>query len=340
MGADVICFTIYKSNVLTSLYFAAKIKEIKPGVKIIFGGPACYFKNTRNFILKSKSVDYIVAAEGDLLLLEILKNIKDKNYKIKNRLLNDRNQEPLPDFSGFELDKYALKRLPYFTTRGCYNRCSFCSDVIFWQKYRYKSANKIFRDLKKLRDLYGVNTFLFSDSLTIGNHKNIEKFCDLIIKNKLKIKWGGQARCKSLDKKILKKMKDAGCTCLSFGVESGSQRILELMKKDYHIDEIQKVIRTASKIGINVDTDFMVGYPTETRSDFYKTIKFVRDNRKYISRAFCSPTSIFEGTELYHKAEKFGIRRKESFFWFSKGNNFLIRFIRLIILNFIDKVSK
>jgi len=336
--ANVICFSVNKYNISISLYIARKIKEINPNIKIIFGGPACHYKDAKSFISKSKSVDYIVDSEGDILLLEILKKIKDKNHIIKNTVLTDINQEPLPDFSGFDLGKYSIEVLPYSTTRGCYKRCEYCFDIVFWKRYRQKSAIKIFNDLKQLKDKYGIDVFIFSDSVIIGSMKNIEELCDLIMKHKLKIKWCGQIRAQGLDEKILKKMKDAGCVTISIGVESGSQRILNIMNKDSSIEEMQRAIRAASKVGIKIQTLFMVGYPTETWKDFYKTIKFVRDNSKHIFHAFYTPTSILEGTVLYNTAEKFGIHRKNSIFWFSKNSSILTRFTKLFIIRLIDKI--
>ncbi len=336
---NVVCFSVYKYNVLVSIYIANKIKSRNPGMKIVFGGPACYYNDIKKFIIKSKAADYIIDSEGDLMLLEVLKNIQNKKYIIDKKIITDMDTEPLPDFSGFDLEKYKIKRLPYSTTRGCYKRCVYCSDIVFWQKFRYKPAKRIFDDLKELVSLYGINSFNFSDSVMLGSRKNIEELCDLIVKNGLKIKWRGQIRAKGLDDELLKKMKHAGCTNIYVGVESGSQKILDEMNKDCKIGEIQDAIKTASRIGVDVSAMFMIGYPTETWIDFNETIKFVRENRKYISNTSYNLTSILEGTKLYDMSERLGIKRKDQFYWHSKNNNILTRLIRLLIIKFIDLYS-
>jgi len=339
-ATDVVCFSVYSSNMITSLYSAKKIKEKNKKIKMIFGGPACHTKRIRDTI--SKYADYIVASEGDLVLPKILNKIVHGTQKIKPEIVKHLENEPLPDFTGFGMENNRPEYLPYATTRGCYNNCTFCFDKLFWQKFRFKSAKKVFADLKKLNKIYGINKFSFADSTLLGNQKNIELFCNLVIENKFKIRWGGQISSTSMNAGLIRKMKKAGCGWLSFGVESGSQRVVNLMKKGHNLPEIQDQIRNAKKNRIRILTCFMVGYPTETWSDFYKTVQFLNRNRQYIFRAFVSITKILEGTTLHKSSEESGIRNKNSLFWYSKNNNIIIRLTRLVlikifIITFVNK---
>ena len=338
-NSKIICFTTYKSNILPTLYIASEIKKIDPRKIIIFGGPACSIKKIRDFIRKKGVVDQIILGEGDLALLGTLEKISKNKKKLKTRQ-KDINRELLPDFSGFDLGNYERKSLPYSTTRGCYNNCEFCFDIVLWKKYKFKKAEKIFSDLKKLKELYGPEFFLFADSVILGSSRNIEDFCDLVIKYNFKIGWVGQIKPSVLNKNLLRKMKTAGCMDLSFGIESGSQRILDIMKKNCRVQESIQIMKFANEQGIGVTALFMVGYPTETWKDFFKTLKLLINNKQYITAAFCSPTSIYPGTSLYLNAEKYGIKNRDSSFWYSKNNNIFVRLLRLGIFILTIKIFK
>lgn len=340
-GAEVICFTTYKSNGLISEYFAKKIKEIAPGKKIIFGGPFVSSSSyIRERLTKSKDIDFIIIGEGERLLLRLLNSIKKnrlkrKEFKIREAIkseLIDLNKEPIPDFKWIPINKYQLRFIPYMPTRGCPYKCTFCFDQLFWKNYRTKTPKKILNDLKKLKEKYKQKNFSFTaSSLINADKKKLEELCDLIIKNKLKIKWVATARCKNLDRIILKKMKNAGCRLLIYGIESGSQKILNDIKKGYKIKELEDILKLTNELGIKVKTTFMVGYPTETWSDFYKTIKFLYKNRKLIDLVSSTPACPIEGTELYKKTGK-------SIFWSSNNSNLLTRFTKLIIFKTATKL--
>lgn len=345
-GADVICFTAYRSNGLTSMYMANRIKMIDSKKIIIFGGPFCFSKTIREHLVRLGSVDAVIVGEGEVLLLKQLERIKRGCFQKKECVIEeatkhdllDINKEPIPDFEGLQLNKYTTNHISYATSRGCTYKCVYCTESRFWQVYRFKSAKKVFKDLKKLKKKCKTNRFHFADSIINSNRNELEKICDLLIKNKLNIMWYGQARCKNLDEKLLKKMKKAGCMWLIYGVESGSQRILDSMKKGYDINEIEKVIRMTDARGIKVWANFIVGYPTETWSDFYKTVNFVYKNRKFLSIVRVSFLGIAKESGFYSQGNDYNITKKDSIFWHSKNSTFLTRFIRFIILKNAVKI--
>lgn len=343
-GADVVCFTTYKSNGLASAYIANMIKRVDSKKKIIFGGPFCFNKTPRERLVKSGNIDVIIVGEGENLLLKQLEQIKKRRFKEKcvinsatERDFLDINKEPVPDFEGLPLNMYTTDHLPYAHSRGCINKCAHCFESIFWKTYRAKSAKKIFKDIRQLRDKYKKRSFFFTDSLINGNKYELEKLCDMIITNNLNIRWYANAICKNLNNKLLKKMEKSGCRLLIYGIESGSQRILDVMKKG-DIKEIEKIIKMTYRAKIKVLVNIMTGYPTETWSDFYKTIKFLYKHKKNLSLVRVHPTFILKSSELYNSARSYNITKKDSIFWFSKNNNFLIRLMKLIILNGMVKI--
>ena len=328
---NIICFSVYKSNILSTYYICKKLKEKRKNIKIILGGPNVNFNASIKFL--SKYSDHIVQGEGEYSIREIIKNGKiNKNQKIVNL-----EKEPTPDFSDFNLKKYK-KILPYYTTRGCYNKCNYCIERIFFNKFRIKSANKIYNDLIEMKNKYKISSFFLCDPNIFGTKKNLEQFCDLIIKNKIKINWGGQIRIFQPNKNLIKKMKKAGCKSISIGIESGSQKILDSMNKNYEIKKIEVIMKNINKIGIKINLYFIVGYPTESWRDFLKTIRFIFKNKINITQIYLSTFSFYEKTEIYKKSKQFKIKNKNSVFWTSKNSNMIIRVLRYSILNLIRTI--
>lgn len=338
-NADIVCFTTYKQNGLTSEFFAKKIKDAAPQKKIVFGGPFVSDEDKRMCLVQSKVTDAIIVGEGESALLKVLKSINREEWEDKCQIREvaesgfiDLNKEPIPDFDGLPFGDYEIKSIPYSPSRGCPQKCTYCFESAFWKSYRQKSGKKMFDDLKKLRKVYKLKSIGFATSAINGNMKELEKMCDLIIKSRLDVVWGGQALCRDLDAKFLKKMKRAGCFFLGYGVESGSQRILNLMKKGYDIKEMGYIIRMTDAMGIKVWTNFIVGYPSETWSDFYETVKFLYRNHHAILIARANPAFPIKGTKLDN------IIRKDYIFWHLNGINQLTRLIRWIILEALIKV--
>jgi hypothetical protein len=160
-----------------------------------------------------------------------------------------------------------------------------------------------------------IDSFIFYDPLLNGNIRVLSRFCDLIndaVSQGVirQVKWSGEAIIRpEMTIELLKKMKRAGCCDLSYGMESGSQSVVESMGKRFKISDAETVIRATHDAGIGVTLNFMVGFPTETEEFFQETLDFIKRNREYIdwvmpSESFCY---IDKGTYLYEHAEEFGV---------------------------------
>lgn len=356
-AAPVICFTVHFSSVWASLEIARRIKDWDKGRIIVFGGPDCSRQQKGDFLIRQDCVDIVVHGEGEAPLFEIIekapglgqaKSIKgcltlrdgkivDGGYAPGPKNLDDL---PGPDYSDFRDDIKARMyrephRLDIFDSRGCVNCCHFCSEWQFWGKFRSKSGKKIFEEVRQhVRDLPQVNYFYFIGSLMNGDMKALEAFCDLLLRNKLKIEWAGQAIIRpEMTLRLLRKMKEAGCVWIGYGIESGSQRVLEKMNKRFSLETAKKVLRHTREAAISTQVNFMFGLPTETMEDFNLTLDFLKDNRKYMdsilaSQSFCV---IDKGTYLYNHPEEFSIKgRGHHLYWESDDgkNNYPERFRR------------
>lgn len=324
-GADVIGFSISVLNVENSIALARKIKQRDRKKSIIFGGPDCS-RNIRALeYIKLDCVDFVVCGEGEETLNEIFadlkRGIRKKSYrgtlsKYRGRIIDsvderlvDMDKLPYPDFSDFDMKLYpeSCKILPVEFSRGCTGKCIFCRERSFWKVYRCKTGKRMGKEIQYLVKKYNIENFRFTDSAINNNVKELNNFCDYVIKKRIKISWDSFARINGMNYELLKKMKEAGCSCLTFGLESGSQKVVNLMEKGFELHKTEKIIKHANKIGIEVTTTYIIGFPTETFLDFLKTLKFVWRMRKYV---YMVPSFFFtpcKGTDIHKNYKKYNM---------------------------------
>lgn len=343
--ANIIGFSVFNSSKEFSLLIANKIKNKAKDKIIIFGGPHCFPHMQGYEIIREDAVDIMVIGEGEVTLNELVAQIdilgrldfcegiwlkNDKKVVECGRRVSliDLNKLPFADFSDFTLSLYAQpNRLPIYLSRGCPNRCVYCNENILWRGYRPRSGDRAFEEIKYQINRYSqVSHFDFADQLVNGNPQELSRLADLIIKEGLKITWAGQAIIRSyMTPELLNKLKRSGCVCLAYGFESGSQKVLNLMKKGFTVEDARQVIRNTHDAGIDAVVNFMFGFPGETEDDFMQTIEFITKNRDYIStvnpsRAY---TAIGVGSYLYEHADEFELDLSQGhLFWKNKrGDN-------------------
>jgi radical SAM superfamily enzyme YgiQ (UPF0313 family) len=236
---------------------------------------------------------------------------------------------PFADFSDFDLASYSVRELPVSTSRGCINRCLFCSESRAWGKFRQRSAENIFTEIIQKKSIYPqITSFYFNDSLINADAKNLKRLSQLLIKNKVNIQWGGQALIhKDMTAELLRILRKSGLTHLSYGLESASRRVLQLIGKRFAPETAQKVIRQTKASGIRTDVNIVIGFPGETENDILQTAKFLKHNRRFIDEIFFHPLSITKGSYYYDKQKELNISFENAYnpnSWYIKeGNNSL-----------------
>lgn len=334
---DIACFSTYYSNYLSSLMLAQKIKQLDKNKIIIFGGPeADRYENGYEFI-KKDFVDIVVIGEGELTLEKIIEVISNKSkiknikgilckeggnlYDNKGGEIEDIDKIPFPTFEDFNLSDYTSRdMLPILASRGCIKCCKFCSSWPFW-KYRCRKAEDIFEEVRYLKNRYAVNKFDIIDASINGDIEQLNKLCDLFLQEKINIYWGGKVFVRlEMTKEFLEKMYLAGCRWLSYGIESGSQRVVEDMGKNFDVRLAHEVLKNTHKLKMNVATFFIIGYPIETRRDFLETLWFIIKNRQYIgSISSGQKCGIPNNSILFRQASKYGIRFEKDG-WYCEDN--------------------
>ena len=348
-GVTVIGFSVWDSNVSLSLKIAQEIKQLEPNIKVIFGGPECFPKWSGDSLIKNDCVDVVVYGEAEETLTEVIDYLQltgriglhsgtlvKKNGSIVDcgirEPVHDLDTLPFPDFDGFPLEKYMTKEMPILFNRGCSRKCAYCSLPGTTPRYRCRSAHSIYGELKYQINKYPhIDLFPCHSPALNSNLKELSRLCDFIIHGGLKIHWSGFAVIdKHMDADLLKKMKAAGCSCLNFGIESGSQRIIDKMRKGFRVEDAVSNIRDAHSLGLDIVVNFIVGFPGEDEEDFKRTLDFISRNKEYIS-SVGSTASCWIGPYIwiYEHPEEFAIAKGYGQHdWSCKENNYQLRQIR------------
>ena len=189
---------------------------------------------------------------------------------------------PFPDYESFDLQKYPCfesKIIPLITSRGCPYGCNYCSvKLSMGQNFRPRSPQNVIKEIKYWYQK-GFTNFDINDDCFTLDIKRAEQICDLIIKNKLKIKFQlyNGIRVNNITLKLLKKLKKSGCYFIAYGCESGSQKILDHIKKNITLDQVKTAVKYSNQAKIKHAVNFIIGHQDETFSDALETLKFAKN---------------------------------------------------------------
>ncbi len=336
------CTTMPALQLKQAIPFSKKIREMFPQVVIIWGG---YFAaNQHKAVLNSGYVDYVVSGPGDVAfptLLDALENnqpvdnIKNLIHRrdgevIKNPEESLLDQDALPPLpydklhARYSMDGYlgetylGNKTIAYHSSMGCPFTCSFCAVVpIYNARWRGKSAQKIYRDIKYLKENYGGDSIEFHDNNFFVSEKRTVEFAKLIRPENMD--WWGEARIDTLNKykdESLQIMRDSGCKMIFFGAETGNDEVLKQMNKGgtQSGEQIKQFAARMAKFDIIPEYSFVLGTPAETPEKvmqqieadiaFIKEIKEINPKTEIIIYVY-SPVPT-EGSELYESVKQSG----------------------------------
>jgi len=350
----IVGFSTYNTNHMFSAKLAEMIKKIDKDIFVIFGGPEISMYRFNFEIQHLKFLDAIILGEGEEAARKLVISIKENGFiapepgtlvKIGGcfagdgecKLIDSMDSIPFPSYEDFDITKYKEPgQLPLLFSRGCIGKCAFCFERVFWRKYRHRSCDNIIKEIENILTRYNRDIFNFAinDSLINGDLRLLQEFCDAVIKKKLNIGWWGMARIDArMDKKYIKKMFEAGCRSLAFGVESGSQKVVDLMKKGYNLKDIETCIIDTKKAGIKVGISLLMGFPGEEEDDFKKTCGLVERLGQCLSYVNISTLGIIPLTPIERDKFKLGINAdiKDSRDWsnLEGTNNLSVRLDRL-----------
>lgn len=320
-------------SVRTPMFNSAKkisrlVKEWNKNCPVVWGGshPTIMPEET----MKTEEVDFLVYGEGEETILDLVKIIgergdfskiagiyyKDKNGKIiKNparEYIKDLNKLPFPArHLVFEEDLYAEGVFSdLMGSRGCPFFCTYCSAHSLWgRNVRFRTIPNIIEEIKVMKGRYLSDYLRFMDDTFTMKRQWAEELCHALIKEKLNIEWGCLTRVNLVDESLLKLMVKAGCRRIDIGVESGSPRILKIMKKNITLDDVLAGDRLFAKYNIAWTAFFITGFPYETMDDLKATESFMKKINPY--RIVLSNFTPYPGTEDYDRAKEAGVLPRE-----------------------------
>lgn len=306
---------------VASFHTANLVKKHSPSSTVILGGPHASIHPEKSLI-ECEGADIVVIGEGERTTLELvnaielhkdLRSVKGIMFREKGavisterrQLIEDLNELPIPAYHLFNMDVYKptimkYRRLPTYAviaTRGCPFLCTFCCRPIHGKKIRLRPVDHVMKELMLLRDKYNAKGIIFQDSSIALNKKWLMALCAAMIESKYGVEWACLARIDQIDAELLKRMKQAGCWQICYGIESGNQKSLDFIKKGYTIPQIREVCRETWEAGIQIRSSFMLGIPGENREDILNTIRFARELNTMFPTFFL--TVPFPNTELY-----------------------------------------
>lgn len=310
----------------SALKLAKIAKKACPSSLIIMGGPHVTVLD-KEALFECPEIDVVVRGEGEHTLLEIAKLKASSSLSRLNQVLGitfrkngeivktpdrpfiqDLDALPFPAFDHLPLEKYRLfgkTYLPIITSRGCPFQCTFClASKMSGRKFRAQSPRKVVQDLEILRDKYGAEAITFYDDTFTFDIERVEKICEEIKRKDFRVPWDCRTRVDRVSRKLLAIMRSANCELIHFGVESGSQEILNAMRKGVTVEQNLRAIKWAKESGMLVAISVIIGYPGENEKTVQETMEFIRKTEPdYVY--VCIPTP-YPGTELYDIIEGLG----------------------------------
>jgi anaerobic magnesium-protoporphyrin IX monomethyl ester cyclase len=323
---DIVGITSVTVTFPSALQTARAIRESYPPALIVLGGPHVTVTDEQT-LKEQPETDIVVRGEGEQTMLELvdlisksnLKNLEEvagitfrNNEKIvrtPNRpFIQNLDQLPYPAYKYFPLRKYRLFGkliLPIITSRGCPFHCTFClAPRMAGNRFRARSPTNVVDELEWSRDEYNADAFTFHDETFTFDKKRVLEICEEIKTRNIGLPWDCSTRVDQVSRGLLAEMRDANCQLVSFGVESGSQKILKAMKKGTRVEQNERAIKWAKEAGLSVSISVIIGYPGETTDTLKQTLDFIR--RTEPDTVHMSLATPYPGVELYDLMREVG----------------------------------
>lgn len=324
-NADVVGITTMTQTVIDVMRITEIVKARTPHAKVVLGGPHVHLFPEETIQLPG--VDFLVRGEGEISFHRMLgvlddpkalKEIPGLTFIHRKKIVStglpafieDLDSLPFPARHMINVHNYDSVLSPrnptttIFTSRGCPYVCSFCDRPHLGKKFRARSARNVVDEMEECIRL-GIHEFLvYDDTFTVRRQRVID-ICNEILARNLDVGFDIRARVDTVDKEMLALLAKAGCRGVHFGIEAGTPKILEVLKKGITIELAERVFNETKEAGMQVLAYFMIGAPTETRTDIMETFRVSRAlDPDFIHLTVLTP---FPGTAIYEQGLKDGI---------------------------------
>ncbi len=324
-GFDIIAFSFQEdSHVEFTLALCRRIKEIT-SAPIVFGGKImCGADRLEG------CVDYAVVGDGELALLCIIKRITE-GWPLENipgllyphsydnlliNLLTDIRIRGVPAYNTELMEIYGRDGItiyPYMFVNGCPNRCSFCASLGF-DRHGVLEIPEVLRQLREIHRATGAKHFYFLNHLLNIDRNFMNGFLDGLLDQDFRLQWSDSACLYGIDAAMAEKMRLAGCRKICWGLDTGSDRLLKIIRKTIRIKGIEEILRICRNAGIHNEVNFIIGLPHETRDDLEQAMRFAERNSKIISKVNYVSYFYAVGSPVYTEPSLHGLVKKGNTF--------------------------
>ncbi len=320
---DVVGLTAMTPVVPAALAAARTCRRLFPGARIVVGGTHATVRPED--LLAGDAVDAVVRGEGEIPLERLVdgasvEELTGVSYRGDGGVVHNPECTPIDDLDDLPLPAYHLldlrryrpglgtyRRLPAMclvTTRGCAHHCTYCFNL-FGHRPRRRSAERILDDVRQLRRRFGIRQLLFYDDAFTVHRDRLRAFCQGLLRDGARVSWTCYGRVDAVRADLLSLMARAGCHQICYGIESGSQRVLDSVDKRITLEQVRRAVRLTREAGIEPRGSFMLGNRGETARTMLQTIDLALSLDLEV--ALFSVATPYPGTALYDWAEREGL---------------------------------
>lgn len=301
---------------------ARRIKEKNYQIIISFGGPQSELVAIET-INRFPYIDYVCCSEGENTVVPFLTYLlrnngsipiisvdgltyrNDNGIAVQNKLPNFLNDNYIRNYYYYDLIPTECfsdcESMPIDVGRGCPFSCTYCSTKTFWKrKFRLRNIKDTVDEMCYVSEIYGIKTFDFMHDLFTVNKNRIVEFCSEINRRGLDVHWGCDSRIDTIDFEMIDLMASNGLYRIFFGIETGSERMQNLINKKLNLKKCDEIVKYCLNKGLEVTTSFIYGFPDENEEDLNQTISMAVKFQNYGCTVLTNMCHIMNGTELFN----------------------------------------
>ncbi len=338
---DVIAWATGTTSIQSDLALAPAFKKISSDVcTAVFGTHVTTL--AEKTLRESDGLDCVMRNEPEETLVALVECLRNNNtiesvkgisfrdqagnvvHNSPRGYMPDLDSLPFPAWHLVDLNRYRLpligeKYVILLPVRGCPYACSFCTTGTYYgKKLRRRSVSRMMDEIETIVSRFGIsNFFIWADTFT-ADRDYVMRFCEEIGRRNIDMKWTCNSRVDTVDQELLKAMSRAGCWMISYGIESGSQKVLDEMKKGITLNQSEMAVKMAKRAGILVAGHFVLGFPEGNEDTIKETIKFAMKLNPNVAQFYCAVP--FPGSSLYDEASDKGWITGKGFEEFSQNN--------------------